>query len=73
MSTIILIIAGIIGGLLLLVGLGYLLDKYGVVDKVKTGVGYVQENYPTFRRWLAIGAVALGILGLVIIILIIIT
>jgi uncharacterized membrane protein len=73
MSTFLLIIAAIIGGILLLVGLGYLLDRYGVVDKVKTGVGYVQENYPTFRRWLAIGAVALGILGIVIILLLIIT
>ena len=73
MSTILLIIAAIIGGIVLLVGIGYLLDRYGVVDKVKTGVGYVQENYPTFRRWLAIGAVALGILGVVIIILLIIT
>jgi hypothetical protein len=73
MSTILLIIAAIIGGIVLLVGIGYLLDRYGVVDKVKTGVGYVQENYPTFRRWLAIGAVALGILGVVIIILLIVT
>ncbi len=44
MNTIILIIAGIVGGLLLLVGIGYLLDKYGVVDKVKEAVGRVQEN-----------------------------
>lgn len=73
MNTIILIIAGIVGGLLLLVGIGYLLDKYGVVDKVKEAVGHVQENYPTIRRWLAIGAVAVGILGVVIIILLIIT
>ena len=73
MNTIILIVAGLVAGLLLLVGIGYLLDKYGVVDKVKEGVGRVQKNYPTIRRWLAIGAVAVGILGVVIIILIIIT
>ncbi len=71
MSTIILIIVGIIAAILLLVGLGYLLDRFGVTDKVKSGYDYVQENYPKFRRWLAFGAIAVGLLGIVIIVLII--
>ncbi|GMQ79155.1 MAG: hypothetical protein BMS9Abin02_1714 [Anaerolineae bacterium] len=72
MSTIILIIVGIVAAILLLVGLGYLLDRYGVTDKVKSGYDYVQENYPKFRRWLVFGAITVGLIGIVIIVLIII-
>lgn len=72
MSTIILIVIGIVVAILLLVGLGYLLDRYGATSKVKEGVDYVQENYPKFRRWLVVGAIAVGLLGIGIVILIII-
>lgn len=72
MSTIILIIIGIVAAILLLVGLGYLLDRYGATAKAKEGYDYVQENYPKFRRWLIVGAIAVGLLGIVIILLIII-
>ncbi len=66
------IIIGIVAAILLLVGLGYLLDRYGATEKVKAAVDYVQENYPKFRRWLVVGAIAVGLLGIVIVALIII-
>jgi len=67
-----LIIIGIVAALLLLVGVGYLLDRYGATKKAKAGVDYVQENYPKFRRWLVVGAIAVGLLGIVVVALIII-
>jgi hypothetical protein len=72
MSTIILIIIGIVAAILLLVGLGYLLDRFGVTEKAKEGYDYIKENYPKFRRWLTVGAIAVGLLGIVIIVLLII-
>ena len=72
MSTIVLIVVGIVAAILLLVGLGYLLDRYGVTEKAKAGVDYVQQNYPKFRRYLIVGAIAVGLLGIVIVVLIII-
>ena len=72
MSTIILIIIGVVAAILLLVGLGYLLDRYGATEKAKAAVDYVKENYPKVRRWLVVGAIAVGLLGIVIVILIII-
>lgn len=72
MSTIILIIVGVVVGLLLLVGIGYLLDRYGVTAKVKEGIGNLQKNYPTIRRWLTTGAIAVALLAVIVIILVII-
>ena len=71
MSTIILIVIGIFAGILLLVGIGYLLDRYGVTGKVKGGVDYMRENKPIFKSRLVVGAIADGLIGALIILLII--
>ena len=72
MSTVLLII----GGLVLLAGLmlsiGYLLDKYGVSSKLKEWVAYLKTNAPTYKRWLITGAIVLLLLIALIIVLIII-
>jgi hypothetical protein len=62
MSTIVLIIAGLIAAVALLIGIGYLLEKYGAVDKVKEAYAAIRSNYPTLRRWLIIGGIALLLL-----------
>lgn len=72
MSTIILIVVGLVAGLTLLVGIGYLLERYGVTAKIKEAIGHLKENFPTYKRWLITGAVALGLLIALIVILIII-
>ena len=72
MSTIILIIVGLVVALALVIGIGYLLERFGVVAKIKEIVAYLQENFPTYKRWLITGAIALALLVALIIILIII-
>lgn len=71
MSTILLILLGIVAAILLLVGIGYLLDRFGVTGKVGEAYEYMVTNFPKFKRWLKVGAVALGLLGVVIILLLI--
>ena len=72
MSTIILIIVGLIAFLALVIGIGYLLERSGVTGKIKEVAGQLKENSPTYRRWLITGAIALALLAAVIILLIII-
>ncbi|UCG24402.1 MAG: hypothetical protein JSW55_20165 [Chloroflexota bacterium] len=72
MSTIVLIIVGLVAGLALLVGIGYLLERYGVIAKIKEIFANIQEQVPTLKRWLITGGIALalliGLIGLLIII-----
>ena len=72
MSTIILIIVGLVAGLALLVGIGYLLERYGVIAKIKEIIAYLQKNFPTYRRWLITGGIALALLIVLVVILIIV-
>jgi hypothetical protein len=72
MSTIILIVVGLVAGLALLVGIGYLLERVGVIAKIKEIIAYLQENFPTYKRWLITGGIALALLIALIILLIII-
>jgi len=72
MSTIILIVVGLVAGLALVIGIGYLLERAGVTAKIKELIGQFKENFPTYRRWLITGAVALALLIALIVILIII-
>ncbi|HSG19087.1 MAG TPA: hypothetical protein VLE70_22535 [Anaerolineae bacterium] len=72
MSTIVLIIVGLVAGLALLVGIGYLLERYGVIAKIKEIVANIEERVPTLKRWLITGGIALALLiGLVVILIII--
>ncbi len=72
MSTIVLIVVGLVAGLALVIGIGYLLEKYGVIAKIKEVIAYIKENYPTYRRWLITGGIALALLIALVILLIII-
>jgi hypothetical protein len=72
MSTIILIVVGLVAALALLIGIGYLLERFGVIAKIKEIGAYLQENYPTYRRWLITGGIALALLLALVILLIII-
>jgi hypothetical protein len=72
MSTIVLIIVGLVAGLALLVGIGYLLERYGVIAKIKEIIANIEENVPTFKRWLITGGIALVLLiGLIVLLIII--
>jgi hypothetical protein len=59
LSTIILSIVGLVAGLALLIGIGYLLERYGVTGKIKEVAGQIKKNFPTYRCWLITGAIAL--------------
>jgi hypothetical protein len=72
MSTIVLIIVALVAGVALLVGIGYLLERYGVIAKIKQVIGQIQEQFPAFRRWLITGGIALALLIALIVVLIII-
>ena len=72
MSTIVLIIVGLVAGLALLIGIGYLLERYGVIAKIKKIVANIQEEVPTVKRWLITGGIALALLiGLIVLLIII--
>ena len=72
MSTIVLIIVGLVAGLALLIGIGYLLERYGVIAKIKEIVANIQEEVPTVKRWLITGGIALALLiGLIVLLIII--
>ena len=72
MSTIVLIIVGLIAGVVLLIGVGYLLERLGVIDKLKQIYADIISKFPTIKRWLITGAIALVLLiGLVVLLLII--
>jgi hypothetical protein len=72
MSTVILIIGGLILLIGLMVGIGYLLEKYGISTKIKKWVVYLKSNAPTYKRWLITGAIVLLLLIALIVVLIII-
>ena len=72
MSTIFLIVLGLIGGVILLVVIGYLLEKAGVIDKLKDVYASLKSNFPTYKRWLITGGIAAALLLILVIILIII-
>ena len=57
-------------GLALLIG--YLLERVGVIAKIKEIIAYLQENFPTYKRWLITGGIALALLIALVILLIII-
>ena len=72
MSTIILILGGLIALVALLIVIGYLLERYGIVAKVKEIFARLQGNFPTYRRWLITGGITLLLLvGLILILIII--
>jgi hypothetical protein len=72
MSTIILIVVGLVAALAIVIGIGYLLERYGVTAKIKELFDRLKENFPTYKRWLVTGLVALGLLIAVIVLLVII-
>jgi hypothetical protein len=72
MSTVLLIIGGLVLLVGLMIGIGYLLDKYGVSSKMKEWVAYLKTNAPKYKRWLITGAFVLLFLIALIVVLIII-
>ena len=72
MSTVLLIIGGLVLLAGLMIGIGYLLDKYGISSKIKEWVVYLKTNAPTYKRWLITGAIVLLLLIALIVVLIII-
>jgi len=72
MGTVILIIGGLILLFGLMVGIGYLLEKYGISNKITEWIAYLKTNAPSYKRWLITGAVVLLLLIALIVILIII-
>ena len=72
MSTVLLIIGGLVLLVGLMIGIGYLLEKYGVSSKIKEWVTYLKTNAPTYKSWLITGAIVLILLIALIVVLIII-
>ena len=72
MTTVLLIIGGLVLLVGLMIGIGYLLDKYGVSSKIKEWVAYLKTNAPTYKRWLITGAIVIILLIALIVVLIII-
>lgn len=72
MSTILLIIGGVILLLGLMIGVGYFLEKSGAIDKLKEWLAYLKNNAPTYKRWLITGGIVLLLLIALIIFLILI-
>ena len=72
MSTIVLIIGGLVLLVGLMIGIGYLLEKSGAMAKLKEWLAYLKSNAPTYKRWLITGGVVLLLLIALIVILIII-
>ena len=72
MNTVLLIIGGLVLLVVVMVGIGYLLDKYGVSKKIMEWLAYLKSNAPTYKRWLITGAIVLLLLIALIVILIII-
>ena len=72
MSTILLIIGGLVLLAGLMLGIGYLLDKYGISKKITEWIAYLKTNAPTYKRWLITGAIVLLLLIALIVVLIII-
>lgn len=72
MNTLLLIIGGLVLLALVMVGIGYLLDKYGISKKIMEWLAYLKENAPTYKRWLITGGIVLLLLIVLIVVLIII-
>ena len=72
MSTIILIVGGVMLLIALIVTIGYLLEKYGISDKLQEWLAKLRKQWPSYKRWFITGASALLLLIILIVVLIII-
>jgi hypothetical protein len=72
MGTVLLIIGGLVLLAGLMLGIGYLLDKYGISQIIKEWAVFLKNNAPTYKRWLITGAIVLLMLIALIVVLIII-